>query len=555
VILRPYQQAAIDAVIAALRLGNKRPIACLPTGSGKSPVICTMVADLAKRYPDQRFLITTHTQELIAQLAETYEHISGTIPGVYAASLNRRDTNAQVLIGQVQSIYRKIPELGAFKLISIDEAHSVPPEGAGQYRTMLRYAELVNPDVSVCGWTATPYRLGKGLCFGPGMPFQELVFDAPIKDLIKDGYLSPLVAKDGGKPNLSGVGVQNGEYVQSQLEAVMTDEKLVSAAVTEIIRYGRDRKAWLLFASGIKHAHMISEALRARDIEAPIITGDTSDSERKRLIARYKDQNLGCLVNVGVLTTGFDATHIDLVGLLRPTKSPGLYYQMVGRGLRIHPGKENTMILDLAGNIAEHGPIDTLNDRIKRAKSAKGKGHAPTKTCEKCQEIVPAGIRKCPACGNLFPELRIAKHAATADNSSPLSTSKPITHTVSTVQYYAHAGKDPTKPSTLRVVYRCGLHTFMEFISIDVVSHPYARSKALVWVRDNPTNIGLDGRTLRCDKGVIIGTLNCADIEIRSVVDMLPFTSCLIPPTQIEVQQNGKYQNVVRRHWKTKETI
>lgn len=508
-----------------------------------------MVHELAQRYPDQRFLITTHTQELIAQLADTYKRISGVEPGVYAAGLGRRDMGAQVTVGQVQSIYRRVTELGPLKLIVIDEAHSVPQEGTGQYRTLLEHASLVNPAVRVCGWTATPYRLGLGLCFGKGLPFEDLVFDASIKDLIQAGYLSPLVSKDGGAPDLHGVRVRQGEYVQSELESVMADERLVQNAVKEIIRYGHDRKAWLLFASGVKHACMLSEALKAHGVEAPVITGDTPDAERKTVVARYKARELRCVVNINVLSVGFDATHVDLIGLLRPTKSPGLYYQQIGRGLRIDPGKLNTMVLDLAGCIAEHGPIDTLNDRIKKAKSAKRKGEAPTKTCEKCNEIVHAGVRKCPACGAPFPEIKIAKHSGVADVASPLSSNKPVTHAVSGVRYYLHAGKDPSKPPTLRVCYRCGMHTFMEFISIDAASHPYARSKAMLWLMDSPKRQDMEGRTIRCGQGVVIGSLAGKDAEIRTVVDMLPFTNCLTPPTHIEVQQNGQYQNVVRRHW------
>ena len=549
--LRNYQRAAIDATLDALRNGMKRPLACLPTGSGKSPTICTLVHELIQRHPESRVLITTHTQELIGQLAATFERIAGYAPAVYSASLGRKELDKPVIIGQIQSVYRRMTDVGPLKLIVIDEAHAVPPEGNGQYRTMLKDAEIVNPDVRVCGWTATPYRLGAGLVFGPGTPFDNLVYDASIKQLIAEGYLSPLVSKDGGKPNLDNVHVSKGEYVQAELEGMMTDQRLVEQACDELCRYGADRSAWLIFASGVKHARMLTESLARRGIEAPTIVAEMDNSERKNLIERYRRRDLRALINVGILTTGFDAVHIDLVALLRPTLSPGLYYQMVGRGLRVCEGKPNCLILDMAGCIAQHGPIDTLNQRIKRAKSAKGKGEAPVKTCEKCHEIVPAGVRVCPACLFPFPPVAIAKHNGKADNLSPLSSDKPQTVEVKSVRYSVHASKDTTKPPTLRVDYTVGFHLHAtEFISVDRESHSYARSRALLWLRDTPLIQDPHNRGLAVSQGVIAGSIAGVTHELTTAQSLLPFTELLMKPISLVIQNDGKYIKVIRRNFK-----
>lgn len=534
-ILRPYQEQAENAMGRALANGIKKPLVCLPTGSGKSLVIASLIHKVSQRFPNEQFTCVVHTQELVGQLAATYRNLSGIEPSIYSASLKRKELG-RVVFGQIQSVYRKACDFGRIKLLVVDECDRMPVEGDGQYRTFIKEASVINPDLRVCGFTATPYRMRSGLVYGKGQPFDELVYDADIRSLIESGYLSKLISKDGGRPDLTGVAIRNGDYAQDQLENKMSDESTVAHAVDEIIKYGSNRKAWIIFASGLKHASLLQSEFLKRNIDAPIIEGNTPDNVRKDIIAKFRNRELLALININVLSVGFDAPHIDLLCLLRPTLSPGLYYQQVGRGLRTYPGKEDCLVLDLAGNIYKHGPIDTLNQRITAKKSAKEKGDAPTKTCPECSEILPIGARVC-SCGFEFPPPKIAKHSTEASNQSPLTTISE--DTITKVMYRVHPGRDG-KPNTICVIYRIGLmEVAKEYLSVDINANTYARGKTLAWLLDTP-KINVNNRLLSISSGTIMGHTTDGDIEIKCAEDMLPFCECLVAPTRIKTRPNAK---------------
>ncbi|MFN7429769.1 MAG: helicase-related protein, partial [bacterium] len=147
------------------------------------------------------------------------------------------------------------------------------------------------------------------------------------------------------------------------------------------------------------------------------MTGDTPDGVRAAILGRFRSGELKYLCNVNVLTTGFDAPHIDCVALVRPTMSPGLYYQMVGRGFRLHPGKNDCLVLDFGGNVLRHGPVDA----IRIATDDRGDGEAPAKECPNCQALIAAGYQTCPECGHQFPEPNRQQHEAKASTEGILS--------------------------------------------------------------------------------------------------------------------------------------
>jgi DNA repair protein RadD len=545
--LRYYQQEAIDAIRAALIDGCKRPVACLPTGSGKSPTICTFVADLHRRFPDERIVIAVHTKELVAQLARTYETISGEKAFINSASLRRREIGP-VTFCQIQSVYKNAFKFGAIKLIIIDEADRCPLEGDGQYRTFIKEAEMANPDVRVCGFTATPYRTGTGLVYGKDQPFDALVYDIGIRQLMDDKFLSPLTSKDGGQPDLSGVHVRQGEFVSAELESIMTDEALVEKACAEIVKYGENRRGWLLFASGLKHATMVQEHMREHGHDLPVIEGKMAQKERDDLIKAFTERRLRGLININVLSVGFDAPHVDLLALLRPTLSPGLYYQQIGRGLRTCPGKENCLVLDLAGNISRHGPIDTLNERIKTKRKSDEPGEAPTKTCDNCKEIVPAGVRVCPVCQTPFPALAVAKHAPVASLESALSSSEIRVLAVTRWSLRAHTPRDPAKKPTICVTYWNGTNSISEWLSVDKAANTYAKQKALLWLKDNP---GYKSGTLRIDGQNIYGVKDGVEVRLDTAMACVPWlNACLLKPVSIRYQTDpsgGAFPRVLSR--------
>lgn len=542
--LRYYQTEAIEAIRQSLRDGIHSPIACLPTGAGKGPTIATILHEMAQRMPNERFIACVHTKELVSQLAETYERIAGVAPGVYAASLKRRELDKQVTFCQIQSVYKKAFDFGRVRLMIVDECDRIPNEGNGQYRSFIKDLRVINPDMRLVGLTATPYRMGIGLVFGQDRPFDELVYDAGVRKLMDDGFLARLVNKDIARPDLSDIHIRQGDYVASELEGVMCDEVKVEKAVQEIIKYGSDREAWLVFCSGLKHAKMVSDEFAINGIEAPIIDGEMKMTDRDALVKRYRERNLKCLVNVNVLTVGFDAPHVDLIALMRPSKSPGLYYQCVGRGLRISEGKKNCLVLDMAGLVYEHGPIDTLNDRIK-TKEKGPPGKAPVKTCQECLTIVAAGCRVCPECQAPFPELPIARHEHTAARVSPISEVVPLP--VDKTTYEEHVGKDPSKPPTVKVTYKCGMQLVREWWSLDLKSHGFARTKGMSAVMSIP--MPEDVRFTVVD-GIPHGHHKGLVTPLVTARDWVSFLPCMPTPRTIQVQPdpgNPKYLKVVSR--------
>lgn len=333
------------------------------------------------------------------------------------------------------------------------------------------------------GLTATPYRLKSGLICTPEHFLNEVCYDIGVRELIVQGYLSPLVTRAGrARADTSDLRVRGGEFVASEVEGLMDQDALVEAACCEIVGYAAERKAVLIFASGINHGeHIVSTLSERHGIECGFVTGATPTRERDAVLNRFRQGELRFLCNVNVLTTGFDAPHIDCVVLLRPTLSPGLYYQMVGRGFRLHPGKENCLVLDFGGNVLRHGPVDAIRLRDRPG----GTGEAPAKECPACQAVIAAGYANCPHCGYAFPPPDRQQHEAKASEAGILSGD--ITDTkyeVLDVTYSVHARRNapPEAPKTLRVDYRLGLsHWQSEFICVE--HDGYARRKAEAWWR------------------------------------------------------------------------
>ncbi len=479
--LRPYQTQAVESVWSYLRDNVGSPCVELPTGAGKTPVLVAISRQAVEQWSG-RVLILAHVKELLAQAFEKFQSWWPLAPvGLYSAGLRRRDTQDQIVIAGIQSVYRRAAQLGRFDLIIVDEAHLVPSDGEGMYRALLADLLVINPRVRLIGLTATPFRLDCGSICGPDRLLTEICYTAGVRDLIDQGFLCRLRGKAGHEADISGVHVRGGEYIAGELEDALTDADTIEAAADDIVRLCAERHSWLVFCSGVKHAGMVRDALAERQISAALVTGDTPSEERASTLEAFKAGGLRCIVNVMVLTTGFDAPNVDAVVLLRPTLSPGLYYQMVGRGLRVDPSKTDCLVLDLAGNIARHGPIDQI-DAGAAKKKGEGDGEAPVKNCPECQEIVLAGVAACPACGFVFPK-PIAKHAPQAENVTPLMELRLETWSVDDVDYqpWTKKGGAPDAPKTMRVTYRCGYERISEWVCLQHAPGSFAHGKALQW--------------------------------------------------------------------------
>jgi DNA repair protein RadD len=368
--------------------------------------------------------------------------------------------------------------------VLVHNCHLIPPEGEGMYQTFLRDARVVNPRLRLVGLTATPFRLKDGPICAPGNLLNHVCYEVGVKELIRDGFLSPLVSKAGkAKADTTGLHVRGGEFIPDEVEHLMDDDGLVRAACAEIAEQTRSRKACLVFAAGVQHAeHVATTLASATGAEVACIFGHTPDGERDRMVARFKQGALRYLVNVGVLTTGFDAPQVDCVALLRPTMSPGLYYQMVGRGFRLAPGKDDCLVLDFGGNVLRHGPVDALT---LATQDDRGTGEAPAKECPQCQAVIAAGFAACPQCGFVFPPPEREKHEREASSAGVLSGQVTTTeYAVRDILYAVHQkrGAPPEAPKSLRVEYEVGLNEFhKEWVCFEHVG--FARGKAEAWWR------------------------------------------------------------------------
>jgi DNA repair protein RadD len=479
--LRPYQEEAVASVYEHLRTRDDNPCVVIPTGGGKTPVMATICRDAVTNWQG-RVLILAHVKELLEQSAEKLQQVCPEVKfGIYSAGLKKRETRAPVIVAGIQSIYKRACELGPVDLILVDEAHMIAVEGEGMYRQFLADARIVCPHLRIVGFTATPFRLKSGLICTPDHFLNHVCYEVGVRELIVQGYLSPLITKAGReKVDTSGVQVRGGEFVAGLLESLMDEPQLVEAACRETMQQTQDRKSVLIFASGVRHGqHVVQRLKTEHGVECGFVTGETPSGERDRLLERFKSGELRFLCNVNVLTTGFDAPNVDCVVLLRPTMSPGLYYQMVGRGFRLAPGKQNCLVLDFGGNVLRHGPVDAI--QIEKREAAGGE--APLKECPICQSMILAGYATCPHCGYTFPPPDKQKHEAQATEASILSAgANDEQYEVLDIFYRVHKKKDsgPDAPKSMRVDYQLGLnHWQSEFICFEHTG--YARQKAEAW--------------------------------------------------------------------------
>ena len=451
---RWYQVEAVAAVWDFIRQNDGNPCVELPTGAGKSIVIARLMLDTLAW--GGRVVLLAHRKELLEQTAEKIEALEPSIDvGVFSAGLKRRDTKHDVLAAGIQSVRDRADQLGRRDVIIVDEAHLIPTDGDGMFRRFIADSKVINPNVRIVGLTATPYRLRTGLVCGDDHILNQICYSVGVKTLISQGYLCPLTSKaTAAKCGVDGVSIRGGEFVAGELQTrLVGDAALVSATCDEIWNRAADRKAILIFTSGVQHGEMVRDELLKKTNSVEFLDGETDADKRAKILKAFRKGRLRFLVNVDVLTTGFDSPNVDCVAMLRPTLSPGLYYQMVGRGFRLHDEKTNCLVLDFGQNVERHGPVDKIEIATKPA--TKG-GTPPTKTCEKCHEILPAGLSVCPACGFEFPPPEI-RHEPTPTDAAVVSDDKPRTAYVEKAWYHVHEKRgQPDAPKTLRVDYTTG---------------------------------------------------------------------------------------------------
>jgi DNA repair protein RadD len=363
------------------------------------------------------------------------------------------------------------------------------------YQTFISDMRIINPQVRVIGLTATPYRMTSGIICDKNHILNRVCYDIGVRELIEQGYLCLVRAKSGkDRPDTSNLHVRAGEFIASEVDELMNTNELVLSACIEIAELTRDRKQTLVFCSSVAHVEAVMETLRKTTLKGvDKITGETPAKERADTIEEFRTGRLEYLVNCQVLTTGFDVPSVDCVVLLRPTQSPGLYYQMVGRGFRIAPEKTDCLILDYGENVMRHGPVDKVRVKTKNRFKTTPDGEveaeakdARTWECPQCRLIVEDINTPCQ-CGYDWTaeKAALAKHQTKASEAAILSTDVTIKeYDVVDIYYAAHTkrGADEDAPKTLRVEYYTDWRNYVaEWVCIE--HDAWAGEKAAAWWR------------------------------------------------------------------------
>ena len=394
--LRPYQQRCVDLTMAALdRTEDAAPIVAAATGSGKSVIISALADRLIQENPGAgRVLVATHRAELVEQNhAKLPHHLKGTI---FSASVGKKDLSGQVIFANIQSIQKQWHKLPKLQAVLIDESHFA----AKGYADFIANIKKPNPDIRVIGLTATPFN-GSGVWLHM-LPehriFSGVACEVGIGELLRDGYLAPLTPyRATTRLEVDGVKIDNrtGDFAQRQLQDAVDVPELVRQCVEEIRVIFSERSSVLVFCAGVAHTRHVAAVFGK---EARVVLGDTPMGERTQIIKDFRAGKIKYLCACDVLLVGFDAPATDGIACLRPSRSPLVWVQLLGRGMRPHPGKTDCLVADFCANADHFGPVDEIEGRAPRNSS----GEAPTRICDGCFSIILACLKRCPHCGMEF---------------------------------------------------------------------------------------------------------------------------------------------------------
>ena len=490
---RSYQVEAVESIFKYFSNNTGNPLLCLPTGTGKSVIIAMLLKKIFEIYPNQKVLMITHVKELIQQNYEKLKAVWNDAPvGIYSAGLKKRESQQNIIFCGIQSVAKKAELFGSVDLVVIDEAHLVSHNANSQYRNFIAKLKESNAYLKVVGLTATPFRSNFGLLTDAGI-FTDIAFDITQKDefvkLINQGYLSALVPfATNHKIDVSNVKITNGEYNQKELAKVVNSGNITEKILNDAIEIAKNRNKWLIFAAGIEHGKDICNRLNEKGVLTTCVFGDLSNSERDKNIQDFKAGKYKAIVNYGVLTTGFDCPEIDCIIMVRPTLSPVLWVQMLGRGTRPSANKENCLVLDYAGNTERLGAINDpkIPHKSKTKNKKQKQGEATLKTCPMCEATNIAQNMYCWKCNYFFKGEKLS--SVSSDLALIEKTSLQFAK-ISKINITIYQKKG--KPKCLKVDYYCGINKVTEFLC--PLHGGYATDMFFKWLKVM-LNARIDGR-------------------------------------------------------------
>lgn len=411
--LRPYQQDAVDAAVAWMRRSVMPGLLELATGAGKSLIVAA-IAGWVFETSGKRVLCLQPSKELTEQNHAKYM-ATGNMASIFSASAGGKCMRHPVVYGTPGTVKNSLSRFGdQFGAVIIDEAHGITET----IRMIVGAMQQKNPRLRVIGMTATPYRMNSGYIYqydtdGKFVPedqarspwFNTLLYRITTSELIAMGFLTPAHADPDHSQGYEAGGLKlnaRGQFDAAEVERVFEGRgRLTSQIVADVVAHARDRRGVMIFAATVQHAKEIMESLppdRSRMLGGDV---NMAKADREKLIADFKAMRFKYLVSVRTLTTGFDAPHVDLIAVLSATESPGLFQQIIGRGLRLSDGKEDCLVLDYAENIERHGLQDDLFSPKIKAKGSPGSGEPIKAKCEACGFVNEFSARQNPDGFNL----------------------------------------------------------------------------------------------------------------------------------------------------------
>jgi DNA repair protein RadD len=573
--LAPHQLAAALSPFDWFSQGRRgNPLIVAPVSAGKSLIMAEIIRRIHADAPRTRIVALAHVKELLQQnAAELHEHWPEADYGFYCAGLGQKRLHNDITFASIQSVHS---QLAAFnrppQVIIIDECHLISHNDATTYRRFIDACLVINPKLVVIGLTGTPFRADSGrLDEGADKLFDGVCYEIPMRWMIEQGYwCRPVTPRLATRMSVEGVAVSRGDYVASQLEKAVDVDATTQACVRETLQHAAGRRKWLVFTAGVTHCEHVRDAFRAAGVSAEMVTGETPREERDAVLGRFRRGEITALVNVAVLTTGFNVPDIDCLVFMRPMRSPVLYVQCIGRGVRVTApvfgiptaeerlaaiaasAKPDCLVLDFGGVVAELGPVDQIEVR-KRASS----GSTPQegtevveaslyKRCPSCGELCATQARYCLSCGYAFASEGLEKKAG---EKAIISTdAEPETYEVFSMNLSRHIkstdveneleGKPLKNPPSLKVTYNTIGGSFHEWICFEHHRYDAGDPKRFAWTKA----VQWHNKRLPEFKPPM------------SVQEALVIGYAGVRPTHVTIRREGKYSRVIDCEWQKSNT-
>lgn len=514
-IPRSYQRQTVKKIFSwqgsqGSNPGN--PLICWPTGTGKAFGISMYITQMMGLHPFARLIITCPTEELVEQnYAELKEFWPSAPAGIYCSSLNRFDTQYPITFATIDSLDGAVDKFGKIDVMIPDECHRIGPKEASRYQRVYSHFKRKNKYFFMVGWTATDYRMGQGKLTDPGGLFTEVIYDATTLEAFNwffdEGFLvPPIAAPTSTHVSTEKLSMLGGDFKDKDLQAEFERDKLsgkIYMALKESVEVARaeDRHSWIAFVPGKQACEDLTEMLDSLGVRATYIHSGLPRKERRERLKQYKKGLYECMVNNGILTTGFNHKPLDFMIMLRKTASASLWVQMLGRGTRpnyaegfdistkegriqaiIASGKRNFRVMDFVGNTERLGPI---NDPVKPKQPGEKKGKdAPIKICPMedddegtkkdvngnlgCGAYNHPSAKICFFCPYEFPiASSVEEKASTAALVAPNKKAEgPVVESFYIDKVLYKANFRTTKP-TLVVTYHCGKKKYDKYVCLE----------------------------------------------------------------------------------------